>query len=148
MADEHDVSETQGKRIERPWLKEYQFKVGNNANPIGSNAHNPALKALRRLTVEAYAEVVEAVLGGNLGELKRMAKDDPDSPALQVGIARAFLKAINTGDYTVIERIAERIVGKIPEQLVVASRNLNVNANTTVDPAVVKKAYDDLERDT
>ena len=123
-----------------------QFKKGQSGNPEGGRAHNPAIKALKNLTVETYREVIELVLTGNLAQLKAMA-EHPETSALQVGIATAFMKAIQSGDYSVIERIAERIVGKIPDELNVRSTNTNANLNTAIDKAKLKAAMAELEKD-
>jgi hypothetical protein len=126
--------------------EKYKFKKGVSGNPNGARAHNPAVKALKKLTLETYREVVELVLTGNLTDLKAMA-EDPATPAVQVGIATAFMKAIKEGDYGVIERIAERIIGKIPDELKVTSNNVNANLNATIDKEKLKAAYDELEKD-
>lgn len=125
-----------------------RFKKGQSGNPQGSRLHNPAIRALRKLTVETYREVIELVLQGKVSDLQEMAKN-PDTPAVQVGIAVAFLKAIKNGDYDVIERIAERIVGKIPEVVTVNSTlNAKVAAAVgVIDPAALRTALDELERD-
>lgn len=123
--------------------KSAQFKPGQSGNPLGGKLHNPAIRALTKLTVETYREVIELVLTGNLTDLKNMV-ENPKTPAIQVGVAAAFMKAIKSGDYAVIERIAERIVGKIPDQLNVSSTNMNANVNTTIDAVKLKAALEKL----
>lgn len=126
-------------------LKPHQFKPGQSGNPEGSRRHNPIKKALAKLTVDTYREVIEMVLTGNIDNLRAMIKDEKTS-AIQVGIATAFVKAIESGDYGVIERIAERIVGKIPDELNVNSKNLNVGVNSKpIDMNVLKEAIAKLE---
>jgi hypothetical protein len=117
--------------------KHSQFKPGNNANPIGAKAHNPAVRALKQITIESYREIIELVMTKNIKTLKEVI-NHPDTSAVQVGVAKAFLKAIRNGDYGVIERIAERIVGKIPDQL-------NVNSNQKFDPVVLRAAMLELK---
>lgn len=107
----------------------YKFKKGKSGNPEGGRAHNPAIRALKNLTIETYREIIELVLTGNLAQLEKLIKDESSS-ALQVGVATAFAQAIKAGDYEVIERIAERIVGKIPEVIHVKSDNVNKNIDT------------------
>lgn len=133
----------------KPPPKHSQFKKGNKANPLGGNAHNPALKALKKLTVDTYREVIELVLQGKVDDLKAMAQN-PDTPAVQVGIAVSFLKAIKNGDYNVIERIAERIVGKIPDVIHMNSQvTASINAQIkTIDPVALRAAMDKLKQDT
>lgn len=135
-------------RNPKPPPKHSQFKKGNKANPLGGNAHNPALKALRKLTVESYREIIELVLTGNLAAIKKIA-EDPNSTGLQVGISVAFLKAIKNGDYNVIERIAERIVGKIPD-VVTVNQNTNMNVAGSIrvfDKAALKAAMDEIDKE-
>jgi hypothetical protein len=91
---------------------EHRFKPGQSGNPKGRIA-NPAMKALRSLTLESYREVVQLVVSGSIDELKDLAEQKES--ALKAGVARAFLKAISKGDYAVIEAIAQRVIGKIPE---------------------------------
>ena len=87
-------------------------KGGPSANPRGRTP-NPAIKALRKLTLETYREVIELAMVGNLAALESVAKD-PATSAVQVGVAVALLKAIKSGNVEVLERLAERIIGKIP----------------------------------
>lgn len=121
-----------------------RFTKGRSGNPEGGRAHNPALRALKKLTIETYREAIEQVMTGNLAQLQDTIKN-PESTALQVGIATAFLKAIKNGDYAVVERIAERIVGKIPDELNV--KNTTAMTVKTIDQAKVAEAYKLLEKD-
>lgn len=116
-------------------LRNHVFKPGNNANPNGRPPLDPAQKALRKLTLPKYRAVVEVVTGGSIPELKALAEQTED--ALTAGIARAFFKAIQKGDYDIIERIAARIIGKIPD--VVEVNNTNLNLTTDDQPVDVQK---------
>jgi hypothetical protein len=124
----------------------FKFKKGVSGNPEGSRAHNPAIRALKKLTIEIYREVIELAMTSNLAALKEVA-EHPDTPAVQVGVAVALMKAIREGDYGVIERIAERIVGKIPDELNVNSKNFNANLNARIDQTKLKAALAKLEDD-
>lgn len=119
-------------------------KKGEIRNPEGGRSHNPAIRALRNLTLEQYREVIEKVLTGNVAELQAMIKN-PRTTAIQVGVAACFLKAIKDGDFHIIEKIAERIVGKVPDVLNVNSKNATVVAK--VDQAKLKAALEALEDD-
>lgn len=138
------------KKRTAPQLKPHHFKPGQSGNPHGRPPLNPIQKALKNLTIATYREVIEVVMTGNIDNLKAMIID-PNTPALQVGIARSFIKAIDAGDYGVIERIAERIVGKIPDELNLNSKNmnanLNVNANAPVDEEKLKAVLAKIEAD-
>lgn len=121
--------------------KHLLFKKGNKANPIGGRAHNPLSKALRNLTVESFREIIEITLKGNLADLEKIIKD-PNTSALQVGVATSFYKAMKAGDYATIERIAERIVGKIPEQINLVSQNMNANVTVPTESPLTKEEID------
>lgn len=122
----------------------FMFKPGVSGNPEGARAHNPVTKALKNLTIETYRQVIDLVLTGNIEDLLKMSKSKT-IPAIQVGVAVAFVKAIERGDYAVIERIAERIVGKIPDELKVTSNN--INTHSLIDPVKMKAALAKLESD-
>ena len=85
-------------------------------NPLGGKLSNPAVRALKNLTVEIYREVIELALTSNIAALKAIA-ENPDTPAVQVGVAVALVKAIQKGDWNIVNAIAERIVGKIPDKI-------------------------------
>lgn len=127
-------------------MKAKQFQKGRSGNPEGARAHNPLVKALKKLTIESYREVIEIVMTGTLTDLKEMA-ENPKTSALQVGIATSFMKAIKAGDYTIIEKIAERIIGKIPDELNVNSKNINANMNAAIDKTKLKAAFEQLQKD-
>jgi hypothetical protein len=125
-----------------------RFKKGNKANPLGGNAHNPAVRAMKTLTLEVLREVIEVALTGTLADLKALA-ENPSTPAVQVGVATAIMKSIKSGDPTVLERFCERLVGKIPDKIEINSvNNSNVNQQVTViDQVALKTAMIKLQGD-
>lgn len=122
----------------KPPPKHSRFKKGKSGNPEGGRKHNPAVRALGQLTVEKYREVIQLVLEGKVQDLKDMAENE-NTPAIQVGIAVSFLKAIKNGDYAVIERIAERIVGKIPDEIKIQPMTINQKVSV-IDKTELAKA--------
>lgn len=125
-----------------------QFKKGQSGNPLGGKLHNPIKRALKNLTVDTYREVIELVCQNDIDALEEMSESRTIT-ALQVGVARAFLKAMRDGDYGTIERIAERIVGKIPDKLEVTGDNVNrnLNVNAEVSDEILKHALAKLRDD-
>lgn len=136
--------ETKRKVNPKSLLNLKPVKKGEIRNPKGAGAHDQLTKALRNLTIKAYRDIIEMVLTNNLTAIKELAQD-PKSSTLQVAIATCVMTAINKGDYTVIERIAERIIGKIPE---VVNINSNVTKEVVVfDRNLLKQAIQELESD-
>lgn len=124
-------------------MKAHQFKKGKSGNP-GGLPKNPAVTALRNLTIKEYREVIELALVSNLEALAKLA-NDPATSAVQMGVARALMNAVKKGDFDIIERLATRIVGKIPDKLEVTSKN--ESAITILDQAKVAEANKNLEND-
>lgn len=125
--------------------KQYQFKPGQSGNPKGRPL-NPVSKILKEITKESLALILENILSGNIDNLIRVAKDTKSS-AMEAGIAKCFVTAYNKGDYNTMERIIERIVGKIPEEILVKSKNLNANIQAldeTKMKAIMKKLEEDV----
>jgi hypothetical protein len=120
------------------------IKKGEVRNPLGGKTQNPALRALRKLTIKEYSEVIELALTSNVAALKDIIKH-PETSAIQVGVAMALIKAINAGDWTIIEAIAARIVGKLPDRLEVTSNN--DTKITHIDEAKLSVAIQKLEND-
>jgi hypothetical protein len=129
-------------------VKPYQFKPGQSGNPSGRPKMDPKARVLKELTLQSYQKCIEAVCTGNIAALAAMA-DDPEVSALQAGIASSLARAIREGDYETVEKITQRIIGKIPDEINVNSRNTNLNANlnATVDEMKVKAALKKLEFD-
>lgn len=118
-------------------LKPHQWKPGQSGNPDGRPKMTKKERVLKELTLESFQNCIEAVCTGNIASLEAMSSD-PDISALQVGIAAALARAMREGDYDTIEKIVQRIVGKVPEELNVRSTNFNANANATVDKEKLK----------
>lgn len=120
----------------------HQFKKGQSGNPEGARKHDPLTKALRKYTIAAYRDIVQLVMTSNVVELENLSKSKTEH-GIKVGIAASFLRAIKSGEYHIIERIAERIIGKIPDEIKVTETNII----TKIDPVALKKARDKLESD-
>jgi hypothetical protein len=92
------------------------IKKGQIMNPEGARSHNPIKKELKKFTNSYLVSVIELAVMGNLQGLAAVVKN-PDSPAIQVGIAKALHKAIENGDWGTLESIVQRVVGKIPDRV-------------------------------
>lgn len=127
-------------------LKPHQFKKGQVANPNGAGAHNPILRAIKKITQETYADILMVTMTGTGQDLEDIIKN-PASSNFHKLVAKAFRTAIRDGDYSLAERFAERIIGKMPDNINVNSQNLNANLNSKVDPVLLRKALKKLDSD-
>jgi len=89
------------------------IKKGQILNPKGAGAHDPILKQMRRLSAELLKDVIDMAVSGNIQNLKEIV-GDPNSSVLQVGVAKSLYDAAAKGDWSIFERIIERITGKVP----------------------------------
>lgn len=90
--------------------KATRFKPGNCANPKGAAAHNPQVKALRRLTEEQLIEIANVIVQGNVEQLRAISKD-PNASVLKTWIASIAAKGIASGDIGILETLLTRLIG-------------------------------------
>ncbi len=92
------------------------IKPGEVRNPEGARAHDPIKKELKKFTQKYMRDTIEVAFTGNIAALQAIVKN-PNSPAFQVGLAKALANAITRGDWGTLESIAQRVVGKIPDRI-------------------------------
>ncbi len=92
------------------------FALGNCANPKGQGAVSPAVKAIRKITLQHIEEVADIILDGNIEKLKAMAAD-PNTSVLKVWIAKAAATGIQKGDLHSLDTILNRVLGKPKEKI-------------------------------
>lgn len=98
---------------QREGLKKGMWKPGQSGNPEGGRAHDPIKKEFRKFTSAYLKEIIELAVMGDTTSLARIA-EDPSEPAIKVGLARSVFNAVNKGDWPMLERIFERITGRVP----------------------------------
>ncbi len=92
-----------------------RFKKGEVNNPLGSKAHNPVKKALKKLTVRELEEVIGLILFANPAKLKEEAERDPT--ILKTWISSAALTGIKKGDLTHLTHLIDRVIGRVKERV-------------------------------
>lgn len=107
------------------------FKKGNKANPIGAKAHNGLKAQLKKLTTQELSKMIELVMTKSVLDLQKIAQD-PREIALKVGIASAMVRMINKGDFDALEKMLQRVVGKVKDEV-----DLNHNGIPQAPPAVM-----------
>lgn len=113
-------------------------------NPEGGRVHNPLIKALKNITNDIFREVLETVLISDEQALEEL--QHPKQPSLKRLVAKAMENAIRVGDYGLVERIAERLVGPITKSIDINSKSINTNSTFTEIQIVntVKKLEGDV----
>lgn len=98
------------------------IKKGQVLNPEGGRAHNPMLKAIKRLTAAEVAEIGTLILSKNVTGLKTIlnsAKNDPEAKAsvLKTWIASVALRGIAKGDAHALDLLLNRLIGKTADRI-------------------------------
>ena len=123
------------------------IKKGEIRNPQGGRAHNPMLRALKQYSSDIFSQVMQEVLTANSDQLKEMMRPGPDSNSLRRLVATAMDKAIQSGNYDFVERIADRLIGKIPDKIDLTANTKNTNTNTTHTEIAIKAALMKVDSD-
>lgn len=125
--------------------KDKNFKKGQSGNPKGSSKKQMVIGALRRLTIDTYREAIEFAMSNNSEKLVQLIKD-PKSTGLQQAVASCLLNAIRKGDVGTVEMLASRILGKIPDKLIVdpiVVAHISFNDSAKLK-AALKKFHDEF----
>jgi hypothetical protein len=92
-----------------------KFQKGQVANPLGAAAHNPMVKAVRNLTKERVAEIIEEILTtdpADAHEMKGKAKT-----VMEAWLMAGIQKAVRNGDLTPLNALLDRLIGKVKDQV-------------------------------
>jgi len=111
---------TKKKMTEKQLANLKSIKKGEVRNPIGANAHKGPASMFKKLTKEMFVEMINAATTGTVADLKKIAEGS-NSTALQVALSTCLIKIINKGDYDQLERMLQRVIGKVPDELDVTS---------------------------
>jgi hypothetical protein len=111
------------------------FKKGEVHNPRGGGAHDPLTKAIRKVTKASFKKMLHLAMTSNPIKLEELSKSNKIT-ALDRAIATSFYNAMKNGDYGVIERIAERIVGKIPDEINI-NHTIQIKAQIDINKKVL-----------
>ncbi len=89
-----------------------QFKKGQSGNPEGARKHDPLKKMINQMTSEELKRVICDTVLSTEKELKKKIAS-PDISLCEIIVGRAILKAITKSDYTLFNKIIERVIGKV-----------------------------------
>lgn len=124
-----------------------RFKKGQSGNPLGGKMHDPALRALRKMSKELYAEIVHMLMTSTLEEIKK-AGEDPKTIAAKRFVCIAFAKAMQRGDYSTFRTILSEVIGKVPDEVKHKIEADIQNANTLkIDEASVSAIIDKFKNE-
>lgn len=101
-----------------------QFKAGEkSANPKGRGKENPQKKAIKQLTQKKLLQLANKILNQDYSSLEKLLKKVADggqretSSPLELLVASCVLKAIQKGDINTLEKLLDRMIGKVSDRL-------------------------------
>ena len=86
-----------------------RFRPGVSGNPSG--------KAKNLLTKDSLRGVLDRFMKMSKEELIEIAKDDK-TPMLELAIASILAKCVETGDYSRLEALLQRHIGKVADEII------------------------------
>ena len=96
------------------------FPKGVSQNPAGRKKDTWEVKEAKRLNSVTVPVIIDKFMSMDRGELGRIL-DDPETPAMELILARVIFEAAKRGDHTRLGFLFDRLLGKQAE-------NLNVKA--------------------
>ena len=91
-----------------------RFKKGQSGNPKGAPKPEYDIKLIKLLTWKDLALACTVLVFANEPECTRIDMD-PEEPMLKKIIAKALLKAWADGNFSMLNQILDRVVGKVRE---------------------------------
>jgi hypothetical protein len=88
-----------------------QLMTYENADDLLLNLAEPTA-----FTVKYYREIIEHALMGTLADLRCLV-ENPRTPNIQRAIASVVYTAVENSDLDTLEKLVERVIGKIPDQI-------------------------------
>lgn len=70
----------------------------------------------KRITAELFVGTLSECLNMGVEELRKMANDTTLS-GMKMAMVRAMLRSAEKGDYDTLEKMGQRMIGKVPEQI-------------------------------
>lgn len=90
------------------------FKKGQVANPKGRPKLLPENHGVKKLSTEDLRRMITRFFNMTFEEMSRKV-DDPAATTLELCIASCLNKAIETGDFTKIGVMIERVIGRVKD---------------------------------
>jgi hypothetical protein len=92
------------------------FVKGQSGNPRGRLPIDPELRAVKEMTPSYVRKVISKFMAMNRDELTVVVKD-PKTPMFEVTVASILTKSLQTGDYTRLNFLLERSIGKVKDEI-------------------------------
>lgn len=113
-----------------------RFKPGQSGNPAGRKKLPPEIQAINSLTPEYVKKIISKfsqMSKEEMGTFLRLGPDDPGGPnMMEIMIGSIVAKAAQDGDYTRLNFLLDRSIGRVKETIDV-SLAPRINYQTTME---------------
>lgn len=92
------------------------FKKGSSGNPSGRSKLDNELAEVRKMTKEHYRDLCTLLMGTRTEELQALL-DKPETSMLTTIIIRCLMVAGEKGDSHSLDKIMERVIGKVKDEM-------------------------------
>ena len=107
---------------------------GQSGNPKGCKKLPEEIKELRKFTVEQIIETFSKYLGMTESEMLKLEKKDLS--LLEVWLLKAAEVGIKTGNYFILDKILDRVIGKTFMGIRIETDNKSVEAGERLEEIV------------
>jgi hypothetical protein len=97
------------------WLKGKGFKKGVAANPLGNRRTPKEFQIVKKLTQKELAEMATLLLDNDMNTLRIIAAKERGQSFWPTAIARVVTNAYDKADWFVLDKLLDRIIGKVKE---------------------------------
>lgn len=92
------------------------FSKGQSGNPGGRPKQSEADKVLTKLTREQFSDIAEMIVLGQWDAIEQIVKNETET-VLRKLIAQCLIKAGSRGDWYVVDKLLDRLIGKPKENV-------------------------------
>lgn len=119
-----------------------KFKPGISGNPKGRPRIREDLKKIELMSGTDVARLLQKMLNMRTQELQGMV-DDPDTPAMELVVAKIIHKAMVEGDQARLNFLFDRTIGKVIEKKEVEVKPVIYRTNVRPDGALLQEVIEE-----
>ncbi len=117
------------------------FKPGVSGNPAGRPKTREDLKQVKLLSQDDVSRIMQKMLDMKIIDLDHMV-NDPDTPAMELMIAKIMHKAMIEGDQARLDFLFNRVIGKVLDKKEIEVRPVTYRTQVRGDGALIQEVLE------